>query len=89
MEEPVDLTDDLDYEEDVLPADAYMESVGFDVTGVQFRFVGDVFVVDISKAAWENTLGVAVKLDQEAVDAVKAAVAALAQAVDSREGRVH
>lgn len=89
MEEPVDLTDDLYYEEDVLPADAYMESVGFDVTGVQFRFVGDVFVVDISKAAWENTLGVAVKLDQEAIDAVKAAIAALAQAVDNREGRVH
>ena len=89
MEEPVDLTDDLDYEEDFLPADAYMESVGFDVTGVQFRFVGNVFVVDIQNAAWENTLGVAVKLDQEAIDAVKAAIAALAQAVDHREGRVH
>lgn len=83
MEEPVDLNED-----DGLPEDAYMESVGFDVTGVQFRFVGDVFVVDISKAAWENTLGVAVKLDQEAIEAVKAAIAALAQAVDSREGRV-
>lgn len=83
MEEPVDLN------EDGLPEDAYMESVGFDVQNVQFRFIGDVFVVDISKAAWENTLGVAVKLDQEAVDAIKAAVAALAQAVDNREGRVH
>ena len=74
MEEPTDLNEG--------PVVSMMpETFDFDVGLVSFKFVNDVFAIDLHREDWETSMGVAVKLDQAATDALLAAVLMLHQVV--------